>query len=145
MANNGGASSSILELAQHRDVWPSVDYEQTIPLESVTLGTFIEKHAIDLQGFDALILDTQGSELLILQGREGAFASISVYQDGSSRLRSVCRLLSPTGIGRVYERTRNSHGSVANSSPCVLKVEATSMWSINAWSVGDPLHHSRRA
>jgi FkbM family methyltransferase len=68
VANNAGASSSILEMKQHRDFWPEVTYTATIALQSVTLPTLLKRQAINLSEFDALVLDTQGSERLILQG-----------------------------------------------------------------------------
>jgi FkbM family methyltransferase len=68
VANNGGASSSILELNLHRDIWPDVAFESTIRLRSVTLDALVERGEIDSAMFQALVLDTQGSELLVLRG-----------------------------------------------------------------------------
>jgi FkbM family methyltransferase len=68
VANNGGASSSILELKEHKDIWPEVDYTKTISLRSITLSSLFEKEKIDGSKYQALILDTQGSELLVLRG-----------------------------------------------------------------------------
>ena len=70
VANNFGASSSILEFKQHKDIWPNVKFEGKINLTSVTLKTFIKNENIDLSKFDTLIMDTQGSELLVLKGAE---------------------------------------------------------------------------
>ncbi len=68
IANNSGASSSILQFKEHKDIWPGVEYEKTIDLSSVTLTTLIEKENIDVSRFDTLIMDTQGTELLVLKG-----------------------------------------------------------------------------
>jgi FkbM family methyltransferase len=68
VANNGGASSSVLDLNLHRDIWPEVAYERTIALRSKTLATVVRDERIDIRQYDALIMDTQGSELLVLQG-----------------------------------------------------------------------------
>ncbi len=68
ISNNDGESSSILELAEHRSIWPEVVFTDSIDLEAVTLPTLFREERIDLASFDALVLDTQGSELLILQG-----------------------------------------------------------------------------
>lgn len=68
VANNNGASSSILELKYHKDIWPEVEYINEIEMESVTLGTALAANGVDLSRYDALVMDTQGSELLILQG-----------------------------------------------------------------------------
>lgn len=68
VANNLGASSSILELARHAEIWPEVFYTRDLALRSVTLATLTARERIDLGVYDALVLDTQGSELLILRG-----------------------------------------------------------------------------
>lgn len=68
VASNSGASSSILEFKLHKDIWPKVVFEKKIKLLSKTLPSLITEQGIDLESHQALILDTQGSELLILQG-----------------------------------------------------------------------------
>jgi FkbM family methyltransferase len=68
ISNNEGLSSSILDLAAHREIWPDVSFTSSITVESVTLSTFVREERIDLDSFDALVLDTQGAELLILKG-----------------------------------------------------------------------------
>ena len=68
VANNYGASSSILELDLHTDIWPDIKYEKTISLKSNTLASLLKNNNISLDNFDTLIMDTQGSELLVLQG-----------------------------------------------------------------------------
>jgi FkbM family methyltransferase len=70
IANNEGQSSSILELGQHRDIWPDVKYERRITLKSTTLTTIVERESIDLRNYEALVMDTQGSELMVLKGAE---------------------------------------------------------------------------
>jgi FkbM family methyltransferase len=76
IANNGGASSSILELNLHRDIWPDVAFESTVRLRSVTLDAMVERGEIDSALFQALVLDTQGSELLVLQGAPRLLGSL---------------------------------------------------------------------
>lgn len=68
VANNNGASSSILELKYHKDIWPEVEYVEEIEMESATLRTALAAHGVDPSAYDALVMDTQGSELMILQG-----------------------------------------------------------------------------
>ena len=77
VANNNGASSSILDLHQHKDVWPDVEYTQTLSLEGATLPSLLQKHEIDPSAFDALVMDTQGSELLVLKGAESLLGHFS--------------------------------------------------------------------
>jgi FkbM family methyltransferase len=68
IADNSGASSSILDLAKHTDMYPHIAYKGTITLTGATLGSILEAARIDVRRYDAMILDTQGSELKILQG-----------------------------------------------------------------------------
>jgi FkbM family methyltransferase len=68
IANNNGESSSIFELKEHKDIWPGVVYEETISLQSKTLTSLLQDENIDPSSFDALVMDTQGSELLVLKG-----------------------------------------------------------------------------
>jgi len=68
IANNEGHSSSILDLNLHKDIWPQVAYEKTITLQSKTLPSLLEEEHIDHSEYDSLVMDTQGSELLVLKG-----------------------------------------------------------------------------
>lgn len=70
VSNNEGLSSSILPLKHHRDIWPDVTYSGSVPLRSTTLPTLLQNEGVDLTDYNALIMDTQGSELLILKGAE---------------------------------------------------------------------------
>ncbi len=70
VANNGGASSSILDLHDHKDIWPSVHYVGKVECVSKTLVTILAEAGIDPAEYDALVMDTQGSELLVLKGAE---------------------------------------------------------------------------
>jgi FkbM family methyltransferase len=68
IANNAGASSSILDFSKHRKMWPQIAYTSTVTLTGVTLKRVLEVEHIDIRHFDALVLDTQGSEHRILSG-----------------------------------------------------------------------------
>jgi len=68
ISNNNGVSSSILEMKLHREMFPEVSCERTITLTSTTLVSLLSREQIPLSHYDGLILDTQGSELLVLQG-----------------------------------------------------------------------------
>jgi FkbM family methyltransferase len=68
ISNNHGASSSIFKIKLHRKIWPKVRYKKTIELKSITLKSFITKNKIDIKKYDTMVLDTQGSELLVLKG-----------------------------------------------------------------------------
>ncbi len=68
IANNNGASSSIYELKDHKDIWPDINYTKSISLNSITLTSLFKRESIDASKYQALIMDTQGSELLVLNG-----------------------------------------------------------------------------
>ncbi|WFU39425.1 FkbM family methyltransferase [Bradyrhizobium sp. CB82] len=70
VSNNDGLSSSILDLRGHKDIWPDVHYVRDITINSSTLKTALEMWRIDPGQYNALVLDTQGSELLVLRGAE---------------------------------------------------------------------------
>ncbi len=68
IANNNGASSSMFNLGLHSEVWPEVSYTKKISLKSLTLTSLVKQKKIDLKKYQALLIDTQGSELLVLRG-----------------------------------------------------------------------------
>lgn len=68
ISNNSGLSSSIFDFGLHSNIWPKVNYINSIKLRSSTLQSLINKEKIEIQKYQALILDTQGSELLVLKG-----------------------------------------------------------------------------
>ena len=68
IANNNGASSSILDLKEHKEIWPHVHFERTISLKSLTLSSLYKRENIKPEKYQALIMDTQGSEILVLKG-----------------------------------------------------------------------------
>lgn len=68
ISDNEGSSSSILEPNKHLPGhWSKIGFPRSIELEALSLPTFIRTKGIDLASFDLLVLDTQGSELLILE------------------------------------------------------------------------------
>ena len=48
LANNNGASSSILELNLHQDIWPDVSFKKTIKLYSKTLSSLMNDNNINM-------------------------------------------------------------------------------------------------
>ena len=68
IASNNGASSSIYELKHHKDIWPHVSYQKSISMNSITLTSLFSRELIDSTKYQALVMDTQGSELLVLKG-----------------------------------------------------------------------------
>jgi FkbM family methyltransferase len=70
ISSNNGASSSILKPKGHLEMHPQVGFDQSLKMTTMTLPEIARKHAIDLDGYDAMLLDTQGSELMIIRGAE---------------------------------------------------------------------------
>jgi FkbM family methyltransferase len=68
VSSNSGASSSIYELKGHKELWPDVAVTSTIQLRSITLPTLLRDEGTSPSEFDALILDVQGAELLVIAG-----------------------------------------------------------------------------
>jgi len=107
VANNDGGSSSIFDFKEHRELWPDVEFERTIQLESVTLPTLFKQHDIDPSGFGALMIDTQGSELLVLKSLGPMLSNFSYVKteaadfeayDGGCTLEEIDSLLLEHGF-----------------------------------------------
>lgn len=68
ISDNQGASSSILKPSGHYEIWPEVQFPTKTNLTGTTLHTILEKEGISLENYDALVMDTQGTELQIIKG-----------------------------------------------------------------------------
>jgi len=68
VTNNNGESSSMMPLALHKDIWPKVKHEAEIHLVTRRFDTVCIEEGIDVDDFQSLIIDTQGSELRVLRG-----------------------------------------------------------------------------
>jgi FkbM family methyltransferase len=110
IANNGGESSSILPLKHHRDVWPKVDFTRTITLRSSTLATLLARERIDLKRYDALVMDTQGTELLVLKGAGSLLEGFRFIKTevpdfeayaGCAQLADIARFLTERGYAEL--------------------------------------------
>jgi FkbM family methyltransferase len=121
ISSNKGLSSSIYELHHHKDIWPAVHYVSEVVLKSVTLKMALADAAIDLRGYEVLVMDTQGSELLVLKGAEDILpyfkyikteaADFEIYT-GCCQGEQISAFLEPRGfrlIGK-YEFARRGSG-----------------------------------
>jgi FkbM family methyltransferase len=68
VSSNNGNSSSILKLYEHKNIYPEIKYVKKKLLQGTTFVSLVKKLKIKLKNYNTLILDTQGSELLILKG-----------------------------------------------------------------------------
>jgi len=71
VASNDGQSSSVFDFGEHARIWPEIAYTQTVNLTTTTLKTALQRHSVNLDEYDTLIMDVQGAELLVLKGAEG--------------------------------------------------------------------------
>lgn len=95
VSNNRGQSSSVFQLKHHRDVWPHVRFDRSIELAGRTLPSLLVEHGIDAGAYQALVLDTQGSEMLVLRGAGPllhAFRYIKVEASDFELYEGCCQL-----------------------------------------------------
>jgi FkbM family methyltransferase len=74
ISSNGGESSSILDLEGHVKMWPEVRYTHIIKLRSITLPSLVDKFSIRLSDYEALVMDIQGAELIVLNGAKSVLS-----------------------------------------------------------------------
>ena len=118
LASNNGASSSILELNLHKDIWPDVSFEQTITIYSKTLPSLLKANHIDPVEYDMLVIDTQGSELLVLKGAEPLLHHFKIIQTevpdfeaykGCCQLKDLQLFLNHHGFEEIYRNKFATH------------------------------------
>lgn len=110
IANNGGQSSSIFDFADHKEIWPEVDYIGSTKLKSSTFKSMVEAEHLDLGEYDALVMDVQGAELLVLKGAGDLIdgfrwirceaADFEIYKD-CCQLKDLDEYLETRGFARV--------------------------------------------
>jgi FkbM family methyltransferase len=95
VSNNSGASSSIYHFAGHKALWPEVSFTKTIQVSSRTLASVLRDAGRSLAEFDALILDVQGAELLVLAGAGDSLTDLRFIKAEASDFeayRGACTL-----------------------------------------------------
>ena len=68
IANNFGASSSLLDLEEHSILWPEVGYVEERKIVTSTLTAIMRERGLSTDDYQALTLDVQGAEKMILEG-----------------------------------------------------------------------------
>lgn len=68
IANNGGQSSSILQLDYHKIVHPEVHYTKEIQVKTQRLDTIFNNYSLNIEDYPFVNIDVQGAELLVLKG-----------------------------------------------------------------------------
>ena len=67
IANNGGLSSSILDLGNHAQIYPHIVYSEQEQMTTLTLDDLLTQMAIPRKS-NLIVIDTQGAELKVLRG-----------------------------------------------------------------------------
>ena len=68
IANQGAGSSSILPFKDHSTIWPDIQYVESRVIRSVMLQTLMKQEHLSTDVYQALTLDVEGAELLVLKG-----------------------------------------------------------------------------
>lgn len=137
IANNNGASSSVLELKHHQDIWPEVKYESTIRCQCTTLQTLLQRERIAVSRYDALIIDTQGSELLVLQGAKRILSKFRYIKtevadfeaySGCCTTHDICTFMTSVGFSEMVRRPFAHHPKVGTYFDIVFQKDMVSRW-----------------
>lgn len=82
VANNNGISSSIFQLKGHKEVlaWKDIGVVNTIKMISITLPSLLKCEKLDVGLYDVLVTDTQGADLLVLQGAISILSNFKFIQ-----------------------------------------------------------------
>ena len=118
ISDNEGSSSSILEPNKGLDYWKSIGFH-SIELESLSLSTLIRSKGIDMSLFDILVLDTEGSELLVLQGAKEILSRFRYIQCEAANfpVRSGCCTLQDLDVFLEKNGFKQTGRFVAQRSP----------------------------
>jgi FkbM family methyltransferase len=132
ISNNSGLSSSMFNLARHKTVWPEVDLIDKIKMETKTLDSLIDA---DVK-IDAIVLDTQGSELLVLRGarrllKDATYvkteaADFSLY-DGGCELDELIKFFDEIGYTEVMRIEFSSTEDVGRCFDVIFKNNTKSL------------------
>jgi len=68
IANNGGQSSSILQLDYHKIAHPEVHYTKEVVVKTHRLASIFTMHNLHIEDYPFVNIDIQGAELLALKG-----------------------------------------------------------------------------
>ena len=118
--NNKGASDSIFHLDDQANIAGLEETGEVMHLSSNTLDTTLRKNGIDPEDVDALVLDTQGAELLCLKGAESTLRNVKYLEseistkpvyEGGVLYDELAEWLDERGFTR-RTRIKRSHSNV---------------------------------
>ena len=117
--SNNTLSSSILELGEHKNLHPHVEFIKVLNKKTKTLKTILENNNLKNK-FNLLILDLQGAELLALKGLDNLLNNFDfIYTEVNEKeiyidcvlLNELDTYLNNSGFDRKYLNTLNSYGN----------------------------------
>ena len=120
IASNNRASSSIYALGEHGRLWPDIVYDETRRLRSITLQSLMRREHLSPRGYQALVLNVSGAELLVLKGAGGLLAKFAYVKarvsdfhlrPDSPTTADVAGFLAGYGYREVVRRQFASHPS----------------------------------
>jgi len=111
ISDNGGASSSALVPKKHKDVWPQVNFTKVTSMKSVTLSSLLKREEINPSDYQALCMDVQGAEMLVLHGAQTILpflkyvklevADFESYED-CCKIQDVAQFMSRNGFVEIW-------------------------------------------
>ena len=103
-------SSSILPLAKHKDIYPSIREVSQVEVRSRSLDTLLAEEGLRAEDFNFLNLDIQGAELMALRGASGLLGKIEAVNtevnlqelyEGAALLGELENFMAKLGFNRV--------------------------------------------
>jgi FkbM family methyltransferase len=137
IANNDGSSSSILEFGDHRDIFPDVTYVREVVMHGLTLTSLVAREDIDMSKYDMLLLDTQGSELLVLKGAAGLLRNFRFIQveaadfeayKGCAKAHEIEAYLRPLGFVECHRKETSVHPDGGRYFELTFSQTPPSLW-----------------
>lgn len=119
LSSNAGASSSLLRPEKHLEYAPSVKFETSIMVNTITIDEWAKQEGID--HIDLLWLDIQGKEPDVLMASPHILKTVKAIYSEISReeiykgqivYRKYRRFLQSQGFREIYEDCTGPHGNV---------------------------------
>ena len=107
VSSNRGLSSSIYSLKDHKKIWKRVSMVDKVKMRSITLDTLFQKEKLNPEEYDAMVVDVQGAELLVLKGAKNllkhlTFIMVEVADfdayDGCVKLPEMNKFMNDNGF-----------------------------------------------
>jgi FkbM family methyltransferase len=126
VANNSQVSSvyDLSGLSKYKTFLPDIYCSRDLHLRSTTLRALVAKEQIDLSRFQTLVLDTQGSELMVLRGAADLLSSFRFIKTEAADFdvyEGCCTADGLTDFVRLHgfvEQRRDSFASVPGAGTC---------------------------